>query len=103
MIAAVAAGNCMVVKPSELAPASARVIELLVNDYLDTDCIKVVQGAVPETTALLEQQWDHIFYTGSGHVGKIVMKAAAEHLTPVTLELGGKSPAIIDETAQMDA
>lgn len=65
--------------------------------YLDSNSFVVVNGAVPETTALLEQPFDHIFYTGSGMVGKIVMTAAAKHLTPVTLELGGKSPAFIDE------
>lgn len=101
LIAATAAGNCMVIKPSEMAPASAEVIEMIVNKYLDTDCVKVVQGAVVETTALLEQRWDHIFYTGNGVVGRIVMKAAAENLTPLTLELGGKSPVFVDKTANM--
>merc|ERR1719264_2271323 len=91
----------MILKPSEMAPHCAEVIGNIVKDYLDGDCVKVVQGAVAETTALLEQRWDHIFYTGNGVVGKIVMQAAAKHLTPVTLELGGKSPVIVDKTANM--
>eukprot|EP01061_Rhynchopus_euleeides_P003563 TRINITY_DN12832_c0_g1_i2.p1 TRINITY_DN12832_c0_g1~~TRINITY_DN12832_c0_g1_i2.p1 ORF type:complete len:545 (+),score=231.65 TRINITY_DN12832_c0_g1_i2:150-1637(+) len=101
LVSAIAAGNCAVVKPSEVSANSAKVIEELINKYLDTTCIKVVQGAVPETTALLKLQWDHIFFTGNGAVGRIVMRAAAEHLTPVTLELGGKSPCIIDKTARL--
>ncbi|MBT2427754.1 aldehyde dehydrogenase family protein [Streptomyces sp. ISL-112] len=94
---ALAAGNCVVAKPSELAPATSHVIAELVPQYLDRDAVAVVEGAVPETTALLEQHFDHIFYTGNGTVGRIVMRAAAEHLTPVTLELGGKSPAFVDQ------
>lgn len=103
LIAALAAGNCVVLKPSEVSKHCAVVIEKLVNKYLDTSCIKVVQGAVPETTALLKEHWDHIMYTGNGHVGRIVSKAAAEHLTPVTLELGGKSPVIVDKSAVMQS
>ena len=95
MAAAIAAGNCVVLKPSELAPATSALTARLVADYLDDDCIKVVEGAVPETTALLELPWDHILYTGGGNVGRIVMAAAAKHLTPVTLELGGKSPCVV--------
>lgn len=101
MIPAIAAGNCIVIKPSEMAPACASVIEMMVNKYLDTDCIKIVQGAVAETQALLEQRWDHIFYTGNGVVGRVVARAAAENLTPITLELGGKSPVLVDKTANM--
>jgi len=103
LVPAIAAGNLVVMKPSEVAPASAQLMASLVAQYLDPQCFKVVQGAVPETTALLNQRWDHIFYTGNGVVGKIVMQAASKHLTPVTLELGGKSPVIVDETAQLDA
>ena len=95
MAAAIAAGNCVVLKPSELAPATSALTAQLVADYLDDDCVKVVEGAVPETTALLELPWDHILYTGGGHVGRIVMAAAAKHLTPVTLELGGTSPCVV--------
>ncbi|HKJ20257.1 MAG TPA: aldehyde dehydrogenase family protein, partial [Woeseiaceae bacterium] len=88
LAAAIAAGNCAVVKPSELAPATSDVIARRVPEYLDGDCVKIVEGAVAETTALLELPWDHILYTGGGNVGRIVMAAAAKHLTPVTLELG---------------
>lgn len=101
LVAAIAAGNCVVVKPSEVSKTCAALTEKLINKYLDTSCIKVVQGAVQETTALLQQHWDHIFYTGNGAVGRIILKAAAEHLTPVTLELGGKSPVIIDKSAKL--
>ncbi|GAA1367852.1 aldehyde dehydrogenase family protein [Streptomyces beijiangensis] len=98
---ALAAGNCVVAKPSELAPATSRVIAELLPKFLDADAVAVVEGAVPETTALLEQRFDHIFYTGNGTVGRIVMRAAAEHLTPVTLELGGKSPAFVDRNTDV--
>ncbi|MFD9904272.1 aldehyde dehydrogenase family protein [Streptomyces sp. NPDC059063] len=93
---ALAAGNAVVAKPSELAPATSALLADLLPRYLDTDAVAVVEGGVPETTALLAQRFDHIFYTGNGTVGRIVMRAAAEHLTPVTLELGGKSPAFVD-------
>jgi aldehyde dehydrogenase (NAD+) len=102
LVSAVAAGNCVVIKPSEVAANTARVLTTLIEKYLDPDCFRVVNGAVAETTALLKEQWDHIFYTGNGHVGRIVLKAAAEHLTPVTLELGGKSPVFIDKSAKID-
>ncbi|MEM6531432.1 MAG: aldehyde dehydrogenase family protein [Myxococcota bacterium] len=96
LVASIAAGNCAVVKPSELAPATSEQLAQLIPKYLDTECIAVVEGGVPETTALLEQRFDKIFYTGNGHVARIVMSAAAKHLTPVSLELGGKSPAFVD-------
>ncbi|MBY6203622.1 aldehyde dehydrogenase family protein [Halomonas denitrificans] len=101
LIPAIAAGNCAVLKPSEVAPYTSKLISNLVPRYLDRRAFEVVEGAVPETTALLAQRWDHIFYTGGAEVGRIVMRAAAEHLTPVTLELGGKSPAIVDDTADL--
>ena len=101
LVPAIAAGNCAVLKPSEVTPNASRMLAELVPKYLDQEAFAVVEGAVPETTALLEQQWDHIFYTGGAAVGRIVMKAAAEHLTPVTLELGGKSPAIIHDSADI--
>ena len=101
MAAAIAAGNAVVAKPSELAPATSAALARLVPRYLDERVVSVVEGAVPETTALLEQQWDHIFYTGNGRVGRVVMAAAAKHLTPVTLELGGKSPVIVDRDANL--
>ncbi len=101
LIPAIAAGNCAVLKPSEVTPYTSKLIANLVPRYLDRRAFAVVEGAVPETTALLAQRWDHVFYTGGAEVGKIVMRAAAEHLTPVTLELGGKSPAIVDDTADL--
>ncbi|MFJ8826982.1 aldehyde dehydrogenase family protein [Streptomyces sp. NPDC102467] len=101
VVGALAAGNCVVAKPSELAPATSRVIADLLPRFVDSDALAVVEGAVPETTALLEQHFDHIFYTGNGTVGRIVMRAAAEHLTPVTLELGGKSPAFVDRDTDL--
>ena len=99
---ALAAGCAAVLKPSDLAPATAAVLARAVPKYLDTDAVAVVEGGVAETTALLEQRWDTIFYTGNGAVGRIVARAAAEHLTPVTLELGGKSPVIVDRDANLD-
>lgn len=102
VVAAIAAGNCVVVKPSELSPATSMLIARLVPEYLDEDCITVIEGAVAETTALLELPFDHILYTGGGNVGRIVMSAAAKHLTPVTLELGGKSPCVVLPDADLD-
>ncbi|MFF0183799.1 aldehyde dehydrogenase family protein [Streptomyces sp. NPDC005244] len=96
LLGALAAGNAVVAKPSELAPATSAALARLLPRYLDTDAVAVVEGAVPETTALLAERFDQIFYTGNGTVGRIVMRAAAEHLTPVALELGGKSPAFVD-------
>lgn len=101
LIAAIAAGNAAVIKPSELAPACADVLARLIPKYLDADAFSVVLGAVPETTALLEQKWDHIFFTGGPSIGKIVMAAAAKHLTPVVLELGGKCPTIVHSSANI--
>ena len=96
LIGAIAAGNCAVLKPSEISAHTSKVIARLIPDYLDADAIRVVEGAADTAKDLLDQRFDHIFYTGGETVGRIVMKAAAEHLTPVTLELGGKSPAIVD-------
>jgi len=101
LVGALAAGNCAVIKPSEIAPATSKAITELVPRYLDRECIAVVQGGVAETTALLAERFDHVFYTGNGTVGRIVMTAAARHLTPVTLELGGKSPCIVDSDVDL--
>ncbi|NMP17338.1 aldehyde dehydrogenase family protein [Thalassotalea sp. Y01] len=101
LVAVIAAGNCAVLKPSELAPSVSNIIAQLVPQYLDKQAFTVVEGAIPETTALLELPWDHIMYTGNGMVARIVMSAAAKHLTPVTLELGGKSPVYIDNSANL--
>ena len=98
-IGAIAAGNTGILKPSEQAPAVAAVLQRVVESALDPTCYGVVQGAVPETTALLDQKWDKIFYTGSATVGTIIAKKAAETLTPVALELGGRNPAIITKNA----
>ncbi len=102
LIGAVAAGNCALVKPSEVAPATSDLIARELPGYVDRDCVAVVEGGVPETTELLGERFDHIFYTGNGAVGRIVMTAAAKHLTPVTLELGGKSPCIVDREVDLD-
>ena len=102
LIPAIAAGNCVVIKPSELAANTSALLAELLPRYLDEQAFRVVEGAVEETTALLEQRFDHIFYTGGPNVGRIVMTAAARHLTPVTLELGGKSPCIVDEGVDLD-
>ncbi|MEU0896541.1 aldehyde dehydrogenase family protein [Streptomyces massasporeus] len=101
VVGALAAGNAVVAKPSELSPATSAALARLLPAYLDTDAVAVVEGGVPETTALLAERFDHIFYTGNGTVGRIVMRAAAEHLTPVTLELGGKSPAFVDRDTDL--
>ena len=98
---AIAAGNAVVMKPSEVSAATSEVLARLVPKYLDQKAITLVEGGVPETTALLAEHFDHIFYTGNGTVGRIVMAAAANNLTPVTLELGGKSPVIVDESANI--
>lgn len=101
LIAAISAGNCAVLKPSELAPKTSNLIAELVPKYLDNNAVIVVEGAVDETTQLLNEKFDHIMYTGNGAVARIVMKAASNYLTPVTLELGGKSPVYIDDSANL--
>ncbi len=102
LLGAIAGGNCAVLKPSEVSAHTSALIAKLVPRYFDTSAIRVLEGGVPETTAVLAERFDHIFYTGNGHVGRIVMTAAARHLTPVTLELGGKSPTYVDESADLD-
>lgn len=102
LIGAIAAGNCAVLKPSELAPATSALLAKYLPMYTDNDCIKVIEGGVTETSALLTEHFDYIFYTGNGTVGRIIMEAAAKHLTPVTLELGGKSPCIVDQDLDLE-
>jgi len=102
MAAAIAAGNCVVGKPSELAPACSAALARLVPRYVDGDAIAIVEGGVDDTTALLDQRWDHIFFTGSTAVGRVVAEAAAKHLTPTTLELGGKSPCYVAADANLE-
>ncbi len=102
VVGALAAGNAVVAKPSELAPATSAALARLLPEYLDPEAVAVVVGGIPETTALLDERFDHIFYTGNGAVGRIVMTAAARHLTPVTLELGGKSPVFVDRDTDLE-
>ncbi|KAJ1265063.1 hypothetical protein BS78_08G049400 [Paspalum vaginatum] len=101
VIGAIAAGNAVVLKPSEVAPATSALLADLLPRYVDGSCVRVVEGGIPETTALLEQKWDKIFYTGNGKVGRIVMSFAAKHLTPVVLELGGKCPVVVDSNVDL--
>lgn len=101
LIAAVAAGNQVIVKPSELTPNTSKIIAKIIKDTFDKQHVECVEGNHEVAEKLLSERWDYIFFTGSVTVGKIVAKAAAENLTPVTLELGGKNPCIIDETANL--
>jgi aldehyde dehydrogenase (NAD+) len=101
LIGAMAAGNCAVIKPSELTPRTSRILSEIINGNFPNDYISVVEGGVETSTALLKEKFDYIFFTGSVAVGKIIMEAASKHLTPVTLELGGKSPCIVHEDANL--
>lgn len=101
LVGAIAAGNCAVIKPSEMAPRSSALLKQLVERYLDPRAFAVVEGDADVSTALLVQKFDLIFYTGGERVGRVVMAAAAKHLTPVVLELGGQNPCIVDETADL--
>lgn len=98
---AIAAGNCCVVKPSAYAPATSAVIAAIVKECFPEGYVAVIEGGRQENQELLEQRFDYIFFTGSVSVGKLVMEKAAKHLTPVSLELGGKSPCIVDHTAKL--
>ncbi|XP_009330513.1 PREDICTED: aldehyde dehydrogenase family 3 member B1-like, partial [Pygoscelis adeliae] len=101
LIGAIAAGNCVIVKLSEVAKNTERLVAEALPSYLDNDCFAVVTAGVQETTRLLENKFDYIFYTGTPSVGRIVMAAAAKHLTPVTLELGGKNPCYVSDTCDV--
>ncbi|HGO1952236.1 TPA: aldehyde dehydrogenase [Staphylococcus aureus] len=101
LIGAIAAGNTAIIKPSELTPNVARVIKRLINETFDANYIEVIEGGIEETQTLIHLPCDYVFFTGSENVGKIVYQAASENLVPVTLELGGKSPVIVDETANI--
>lgn len=101
LIGAIAAGNTAVVKPSEVTPHTAAVISEIIKAVFDPAHVAVVEGGVEVSQQLLAEKWDYIFFTGSTHVGKIVYESAAKHLTPVTLELGGKNPCIVDQTANI--
>jgi aldehyde dehydrogenase (NAD+) len=102
LISAIAAGNCAVLKPSEHAPATSSLMKDILGSLFTPDEVAVVEGAADVAEALLRRKWDHIFFTGSTAVGQVVMEAAARHLTSVTLELGGKSPVIVDRSADLD-
>ncbi|XP_014804263.1 PREDICTED: aldehyde dehydrogenase family 3 member B1-like [Calidris pugnax] len=101
LIGAIAAGNCVIVKPSEMTKNSEKLVAEALPSYLDKDCFAVVTGGAQETTRLLENKFDYIFYTGSPSVGRLIMMAAAKHLTPVTLELGGKNPCYVSDTCDV--
>lgn len=101
VIGAIAAGNCCIIKPSAYAPAVSRVLGKIISETFAQEFVAVIEGGREENTALLEQRFDYIFFTGGVTVGKLVMEKAAKYLTPVTLELGGKSPCIVDKTAKL--
>ena len=101
LIGALAAGNCAVVKPSEMTPQTSMVVQEILEEVFPPDYVKVVQGEKEVTSQLLDERFDYIFFTGSTKVGQIVYEKASKHLTPVTLELGGKSPVIIDDTSNL--
>ncbi len=101
LVAAIAAGNVVAVKPSEDAPATAKVVEKILHEVFEKEYVSVFQGDIGVSTALLKQRFDYIFFTGSPRVGRVVMEAAVPNLTPVTLELGGKSPCIVDKSADL--
>lgn len=100
-IGALAAGCTAVIKPSEFSPSSSALMAELLPKYLDPTAYAIVNGAVAETQALLDLRWDHILFTGSTTVGRVIAQAAARHLTPVTLELGGKSAVVVDSTCDI--
>lgn len=102
LIGSIAGGNCSLVKPSAYSPATSDLISRIINKCFDDSYVAIVEGGREANQSLLEEKFDYIFFTGSVEVGKIVMKAASKHLTPVTLELGGKSPCIVDQTADID-
>ncbi len=102
LVGAVAAGNCAIMKPSEITSHTSAALARILPRYLDNEAFAVVEGGIPETTELLELPFDHILYTGNERVARVVMAAAAKHLTPVTLELGGKSPCLIDKSADIE-
>lgn len=102
LIGAIAAGNCAILKPSEIAPASSAAIAALIQETFDPGWVTVIEGGVETSQALLAHPFDHLFFTGGTAVGKVVMAAAAAHLTPVTLELGGKSPCIVEKDVDLE-
>ena len=103
LVTAIAAGNCVIVKPSEHTPHASAVTKSIIEEVFDESEVAVVEGGIETSTSLLALPFNHIFFTGAPAIGKVVMEAASKHLTSVTLELGGKSPTIVDETASVDA
>lgn len=101
-LASIAAGNCTILKPSEISENTSKLLAEIINNHFDAGFLRVIEGDADDTQKLLDQPLDYIFFTGSARVGKIIMQRAAEQLTPVTLELGGKSPAIVDQTADIE-
>lgn len=102
LIGAICAGNCAVIKPSEIAAHTQDVVIDIINNNFPSEYITAIKAGPQETNQLLDEKFDYIFFTGGTQIGKVIMQAAAKHLTPVTLELGGKSPCIVDETANLD-
>ncbi|KAF7269575.1 hypothetical protein GWI33_017379 [Rhynchophorus ferrugineus] len=102
VLGAIAGGNCCIIKPSEVSVCSAQLMCTKLPKYLDPECYPVFFGGIPETTDLLKQKFDYIFFTGSPQVGRIIHAAAAKNLTPCTLELGGKSPTYIDSSGKIE-
>ena len=102
LISAIAAGNCVIIKPSELSSATSKVIHMIIKEAFDEKEVACFEGDAKVSTALLNLPFDHIFFTGSTEIGKVVMEAASKHLTSVTLELGGKSPTVIDKDANLE-
>ena len=101
VVSAIAAGNAIIIKPSEHTPHSSAILDEIISDIYPEDEVSLLQGGIPETTYLLKKPFNHIFFTGAPAIGKIVMKAASEHLASVSLELGGKSPTIVDASANI--
>ena len=102
LVSAIAAGNCVIIKPSEMTPHIASIMKKIIKDVFDENEVALIEGGVDVSTELLKLPFNHIFFTGAPSIGKVVMSAAAKNLTSVTLELGGKSPTIVDETADID-
>ncbi len=102
LVGAVAAGNTVVIKPSEVTPNTSKIIQNIITAVFAKEHVAVIEGGVEASQELLKERWDYIFFTGSTRVGQIIYESAAKHLTPVTLELGGKNPCIVDETSSLD-
>ena len=102
LVDAIAAGNTVVLKPSAYSPATSKLLKKLISELYPEEYIAVVEGGREENACLLEQKFDYIFFTGSKAVGKLVLEKAAAHMTPVTLELGGKSTCIVDQSAKLE-